>query len=129
MAATSPGRGILFTGLASTTTQATQPFSCSQLQQASFHIRTDGTSPVNFTVQATNIPDQTAEQGPPYRNDAVTSPDWATLQTGTVAANVAGGATLATTNYTPYRFLRVLFTATSGGPITNVFAFGTGAAS
>lgn len=129
MAATSPGKGILFAGLATTTAQATLPFSCSQLQQASFHIRTDGTASVSFTIQATNIPDQSSEQGPPYRNDAVTSPDWAPIQTGTVATNATGGATLATTNYTPYRFLRVVFTAASGSPITNVFAFGTGAAS
>lgn len=129
MAANSPGRGLLFTGTASTTAQATSAFSVAQLQQASFHIRTDGTAAVNFTLQATNVPDMSSEQGPPYRNDIVASPDWATLQTGSVAAGGAGASSIATVNYTPYRFLRVVFTAASGTPIVNIFAFGTGAAS
>lgn len=128
MAANSPGKGILFTGLASTNPITSMAFSVAQLQQASFHIRTDGSASLSYSIQATNIPDQSSEQGPPYRNDNVVSPDWAQIQTGTVASG-ASSSSIATVTYTPYRALRVVFTAPTGSPIVNIFAFGTGAAS
>lgn len=126
MAASSPGRGLLSTSPVNATPSATKAFSCGQLQQASFFLRGDGAAGYSYTLQATNMPDQSSEQGPPFRNDAVASPDWATLQTGSVTAGTPSA--IVTVNYTPYRALRLILSST-GTTIVNVYAFGTGAAS
>lgn len=128
MAASSPGRGVLFSGLIGATPTNTKPFSCGQLQQASFFIRSDGTASISYTLQAANMPDQSAEQGPPYRDDSASSNDWATIQTGTVGTGASGAAGVITVNYTPYRALRLILTSTAT-PRIDIYAFGTGAAS
>lgn len=128
MSAESPGKGINFQGSVTSTAVVTSPFSVSQLQQISFQIRTDGTAAVSYTVQASNVPAQPADMGPPYRNDAVTSPDWGTIQSGSASTSTAGASTFITVNVCPYRTCRLVLTST-GTVVTTVYAFGTGAAS
>lgn len=128
MASDSPGKGILFSGTVGTSAIASVAFDVSQMQQMSFQIRTDGTNAVNYTIQASNVPAQANDFGPPYRSDTTASIDWATVQTGSVAPGTGGSAGLATLNFVPFRFCRILLTSTAI-TVTAVYAFGTGSTS
>lgn len=125
MATDSPGKGILYSGTVGTSATASVAFDVSQLQQMSFQIRTDGSNAVNYTIQASNVPAQANDFGPPYRNDTTASVDWATVQTGSVASGTGGGAGLATLSFVPFRYCRILLTSTAS-TVATVYAFGTG---
>lgn len=128
MATESPGKGINYQGTVTSTSVATNPFSVSQLDQVSYQIKTDGTAAVNYTIQASNVPAQPADMGPPYRSDSAASPDWSTVTTGSTSTSTNGASSIVTLNVCPYRSTRLLLTST-GSVVTAVYAFGTGTSS